>query len=190
MTDEELNAVREQLLADPNLQLSIIGTLVDALTAARRERDEALAAHKRILNEAVEYSHDRAVEVERLTRERDEALAKYQFMVDRAINEKLDGYRELAARAADAENLRDKALRAASAQVEENEHLRARIAAAEQRGRAAERADVVAWLANADVVTFDTRAVGGDNDPCAYLTLDKARQDIEAGRHVGAGKGE
>lgn len=44
-------------------------------------------------------------------KERDEALAKYAFMVERAMNEKLDGYRELGARAAAAENARDEALR-------------------------------------------------------------------------------
>lgn len=35
------------------------------------------------------------------------ALDNYQFMVDRVANEKLDGYRELGARAAAAENDRD-----------------------------------------------------------------------------------
>lgn len=50
--------------------------------------------------------------VERMTRERDEAQANYRFMVERAANEKLDGYRELGARAAAAENERDDALRA------------------------------------------------------------------------------
>lgn len=39
--------------------------------------------------------------------ERDQAQANYQFMVDRAVNEKLDGYRELGAMAAAAENDRD-----------------------------------------------------------------------------------
>jgi hypothetical protein len=39
--------------------------------------------------------------------ERDKARADYQFMVDRACNEKLDGYRELGARAAAAENRAD-----------------------------------------------------------------------------------
>jgi hypothetical protein len=43
----------------------------------------------------------------RLRRLRDEALAKYQFMFDRVADEKLDGYRELAARVAAAENERD-----------------------------------------------------------------------------------
>ncbi len=38
------------------------------------------------------------------------AEENYQFMVDRAANQKLDGYRELGQRAADAENRRDEAL--------------------------------------------------------------------------------
>lgn len=38
--------------------------------------------------------------VAELTAERDEAQANYAFMVERAANEKLDGYRELGARAA------------------------------------------------------------------------------------------
>lgn len=42
-------------------------------------------------------------------RERDEARSNYQFMVDRAVNEKLDGYRNLGQRAATAENERDTA---------------------------------------------------------------------------------
>lgn len=37
-------------------------------------------------------------------KERNEARANYQFMVERAANERLDGYRELGARAAKAEN--------------------------------------------------------------------------------------
>jgi hypothetical protein len=43
----------------------------------------------------------------RVVEERDEDRKNYQFMVDRAADEKLDGYRELAALAAAAENERD-----------------------------------------------------------------------------------
>ena len=64
-------------------------------------------------------------EVERLTRERDEARANYQFMVERAADEKLDGYRELGARAAQAENERDTAQSALAAARGEVERLRA-----------------------------------------------------------------
>ncbi len=47
--------------------------------------------------------------VEELARERDEARANYQWMVERAADRKIDGYRELGQRAADAENERDEA---------------------------------------------------------------------------------
>ena len=43
----------------------------------------------------------------KVEQERDEARANYQFMVERAADQKLDGYRELGARAAAAENERD-----------------------------------------------------------------------------------
>jgi hypothetical protein len=53
-------------------------------------------------------------EAARLTKERDEARANYQLMVDRACDEKLDGYRELGARAAAADSERDAAVREAA----------------------------------------------------------------------------
>lgn len=49
-------------------------------------------------------------EYDLLRAERDKAQANYRFMVERAADEKLDGYRELGARAAAAENERDEAL--------------------------------------------------------------------------------
>lgn len=51
-------------------------------------------------------------------RERDEARANYHFMVERAADQKLDGYRELGQRAANAEN-------ALAASQQETERLRA-----------------------------------------------------------------
>lgn len=48
--------------------------------------------------------------VRQVIAERDKAKANYQFMVDRAINEKLDGYRELASKCAVLENERDAGL--------------------------------------------------------------------------------
>lgn len=47
----------------------------------------------------------------KIIEDRDKARANYAFMVQRAMNEKLDGYRELGARAAEAEAERDKAIR-------------------------------------------------------------------------------
>lgn len=64
-------------------------------------------------------------EIKRLEAERDKARADYQFMVDRACNEKLDGYRELGARAAAAENLADTRLWEAT-------HLQKRLATTAQ----------------------------------------------------------
>ena len=47
--------------------------------------------------------------IEKLIRERDEARANYQWMVEHAADQKLDGYRELGAKAAKAEEERDEA---------------------------------------------------------------------------------
>jgi DNA repair exonuclease SbcCD ATPase subunit len=50
-----------------------------------------------------------AAVIEKLIKERDEARKNYQWMVERAADNRLDGYRELGARAAAAENERDEA---------------------------------------------------------------------------------
>ena len=70
------------------------------LDATMLERDEALTSRDTI---------DKAAEclleqLGRAEKDRDEAQKNYAFMVERAANEKLDGYRELGARAAAAEN--------------------------------------------------------------------------------------
>lgn len=67
------------------------------------------------------------IERDEARKERDDFKAKYEFMVERAANEKLDGYRELGQRAADAENARDKALAERDEACEELETLRALI---------------------------------------------------------------
>jgi uncharacterized coiled-coil DUF342 family protein len=46
-------------------------------------------------------------ELIKVRKQRDEAQTNYQFMVDRVCDEKLDGYRELAAKIAHVENERD-----------------------------------------------------------------------------------
>lgn len=145
------------------------------LVETRRERDEA-----RMLQASADEETRRVrADLEAAERERDEALANYQFMVARAADQKLDGYRELAARAADAENRRDEALRAVSAQIEENERLRVSIAEAEQRGRDAERADVVAYLRSGPARLWSTQ-----------VECNRWAQGFADGCHVGAGKGE
>lgn len=50
----------------------------------------------------------------------DEARANYRFMVERAADSKLDGYRELGQRAAEAENQRDEHARTCARLREEN----------------------------------------------------------------------
>lgn len=60
------------------------------------------------LNAEMEKLRERA---EKAERERDEARANYAFMVERAADQKLDGYRELGARAAAAEERAEKAER-------------------------------------------------------------------------------
>jgi len=67
---------------------------LDAAGIEARERD------------AVELVELRA-EVVRLRARAEKAEANYAFMVERAVNQHLDGYRELGARAAAAENERD-----------------------------------------------------------------------------------
>jgi len=56
------------------------------------------------------FHDDHVVAVARLTQERDEAQRNYQWMVEHSADERLDGYRELGARAAAAEAERDEAL--------------------------------------------------------------------------------
>lgn len=53
--------------------------------------------------------HGARAACKRLREERDEARTKYRWMVEHAADQKLDGYRELGARAATAENQRDAA---------------------------------------------------------------------------------
>ena len=78
---------------------------------AIRERDEARAER-----DERKARHDTLADVSRkciatAERERDEARANYAFMVKRAADQKLDGYRELGARAAAAEERADRAER-------------------------------------------------------------------------------
>jgi hypothetical protein len=81
--------------------------------------------------------------------ERDEARANYQFMVERAADQRLDGYRELGARAAAAENRVDELRR----QLEATEIARDKALAREQ-------------------LLADLAASRGDDDPCCYCHCD------------------
>ena len=79
-------------------------TLRAELEAVRRERDEWKAKHDTLADVS------RAC-IATTERERDEARANYAFMVKRAADQKLDGYRELGARAAAAEERAERAER-------------------------------------------------------------------------------
>ena len=71
---------------------------------AERERDEWKARHDTLADVSRKC-------IATAERERDEARANYAFMVERAADQKLDGYRELGARAAAAEERAEKAER-------------------------------------------------------------------------------
>jgi hypothetical protein len=64
--------------------------------------EETLAATVRLYSETADKADAAGRRIAELERERDTAQANYQFMVERAANEKLDGYRELGQRCADA----------------------------------------------------------------------------------------
>ncbi len=67
-------------------------------------RDTVFDTLERYIKSAFESGRaSRDAEVEALTSERDTAQANYRFMVERAADEKLDGYRELAAQLAEKE---------------------------------------------------------------------------------------
>ena len=71
---------------------------------AERERDEWKARHDTLADVSRKC-------IATAERERDEARANYAFMVERAADQKLDGYRELGARAAAAEERAERAER-------------------------------------------------------------------------------
>jgi len=96
-TNDSTGAFLERLLAEHD-------TLTAELAAARAEFAEWLDASRTALDAHAEVVAELAAARE----ERDEAQRNYAFMVERAANEKLDGYRELGARAAAAENDRDR----------------------------------------------------------------------------------
>lgn len=106
--------------------------------------------------------------VERLMLERNEALENYQFMVDRAINEKLDGYRELGRKAADAENALDR---------EREAHAQTR---AERKGDQERLADAARDIIRMDVETKELeRLREADGKACfaTYQMLNEKREE-------------
>jgi len=119
-------------------------------------------------------------EVKRLERERDKAQANYQFMVERAADQRLDGYRELGARAAAAENEldrvranRDAYEEACRLQVLERADLEARLKQAlEERDEACEELETLRALI--------------EGEPWAGAVMrrerDKAREELDDAR--------
>lgn len=95
------------ICADATFQLA---ELRIRLAAVERERDEALEKQKideQQCDDMTEAAANMASRLASVEAERDAAQCNYQFMVSRAADEKLDGYRALGARAAEAENERD-----------------------------------------------------------------------------------
>ena len=121
---------------------------------AERERDEWKARHDTLADVSRKC-------IATAERERDEARANYAFMVERAADQKLDGYRELGARAAAAEE------RAERAERERDEALRRRTRA-ERVGEA-----VIEWASRqtAELITEYAKALERhDWKPHAELT--------------------
>jgi len=99
------------------VELAAPEALEAAVIPGRPDFHETCRNYESALDYGVQETMDIAAENERLrtdlarvTGERDKAEANYRFMVERAADEKLDGYRELGARAAAAENERDAAI--------------------------------------------------------------------------------
>lgn len=96
-----------------------------ALRCLDRER-EAWDREQMVLTARIEsVAHDHAKAVA----ERDEALEKVRWFVEKAADEKLDGYRELGMRAANAENERDVFQAALREVIRERDELKALLAA-------------------------------------------------------------
>lgn len=102
---ESLRAERNALAAD--LQREQDGALSLRLRHGARDDETMFTFLDRLAREKVDLeaaNNALRSDLETTERERDEYRGKYQWMVDRVADEKLDGYRELGARAAVAEN--------------------------------------------------------------------------------------
>lgn len=78
-------------------------TVRASLTWWRRLADSVRASLAEVEQDHARYVSESQEARRALMAERDKARANFQFMVDRAANERLDGYRALGQRAADAE---------------------------------------------------------------------------------------
>jgi hypothetical protein len=111
-----LTAERDEALADNSRAWTMAHEALAERDAARVAGEDAVRCAADMSTTAHEYERrlrvcqDEAASMKAiLTAERDEARANYRFMVERAADQKLDGYRELGARAAAAEQERDEA---------------------------------------------------------------------------------
>ena len=94
-------------MTDMEIVMSAATTLADELARVQAERDALIGAGCSPEQNALALLDLYAARTRDAETARDEANANYCFMVQRAADEKLDGYRELGARAAAAENERD-----------------------------------------------------------------------------------
>jgi len=118
-------------------RLAVERECADKLARTRTERDAAIARADTEVDEAAEDIRQLGDECDAAIKAKDEAEENYQYMVDHAADNKLNGYRELGARAATAENECD-SLRDRVRELEgENTDLRARYLAACKRHNAA-----------------------------------------------------
>lgn len=111
-------------MTPPRLWLMADGSVL----AVAPSHDPALLGALQVPHSVVEYVP--AAVLDTVTAERDEAQSNYQWMVARAAAQPLDGYRELGAWAAAAENALDGARRELAEVTAERDLLRERIARA------------------------------------------------------------
>jgi len=105
MTDDLIARLRDA--ANRGSLLNVEAALFREAAAALRERDEFNATYRKACDGEVMRQTHRA---ERAEAERDAAREQLRQMVEKAAAQSLDGYRELGARAAAAENDRDRLL--------------------------------------------------------------------------------
>lgn len=129
---------------------------------------------------------------QQLVRERDEAQANYRFMVERAADQKLDGYRDIDARAAAAEDEldrvranRDAYEEACRLQVLERTDLQARLKQAlEERDEACEELETLRALIEGEpwagaVVRRERDSAREERDD-ALASCEKLREALRA----------
>ena len=95
------NAMAAQVLPETCEEIARLQKENMELDIALKFGSDQISAHQGCIIE------DQAARIKQLEAERNEAQKNYQWMVDNAAKTKLDGYRELGQKAADAENKLD-----------------------------------------------------------------------------------